>query len=36
MSFYDIDLVTIDGKPQRMDVYRGFRAALNVGGFDDA
>ena len=23
MSFYDIDLVTIDGKPQKMDVYRG-------------
>jgi len=22
MSFYDIDLVTIDGKPQKMDVYR--------------
>jgi glutathione peroxidase len=23
VSFYDIDLVTIDGKPQKMDVYRG-------------
>ena len=23
MSFYDIDVVTIDGKPQKMDVYRG-------------
>ena len=23
MSFYDIDLVTIDGKPQKMDLYRG-------------
>jgi glutathione peroxidase len=23
MSLYDIDLVTIDGKPQNMDVYRG-------------
>ena len=23
MSLYDIDLVTIDGKPQRMDAYRG-------------
>jgi glutathione peroxidase len=23
MSLYDIDLVTIDGKPQKMDVYRG-------------
>ena len=23
MSFYNIDLVTIDGKPQKMDVYRG-------------
>src|SRR5215203_4161463 len=23
MNVYDIDLVTIDGKPQRMDVYRG-------------
>jgi glutathione peroxidase len=23
MSFYDIDLVTINGKPQKMDVYRG-------------
>ena len=23
MSFYDIDLVTIDGTPQKMDVYRG-------------
>jgi glutathione peroxidase len=23
MSFYDIDIVTIDGKPQKMDVYRG-------------
>ena len=23
MSFYDIDLLTIDGKPQKMDVYRG-------------
>src|SRR5262245_64371823 len=23
MSFYDIDLVTIDGKPQKMGVYRG-------------
>jgi len=23
MSFYDIDLVTIDGKTQKMDVYRG-------------
>jgi glutathione peroxidase len=23
MSFYDIDLVTIEGKPQKMDVYRG-------------
>ncbi|HMU55705.1 MAG TPA: glutathione peroxidase [Nitrospira sp.] len=23
MSFYDIDLVTIDGKPQKMAVYRG-------------
>jgi glutathione peroxidase len=23
MNFYDIDLVTIDGKPQKMDVYRG-------------
>ena len=22
LSFYDIDLVTIDGKPQKMDVYR--------------
>ena len=22
MSFYDIDLVSIDGKPQKMDVYR--------------
>jgi glutathione peroxidase len=22
MNFYDIDLVTIDGKPQKMDVYR--------------
>ena len=22
ISFYDIDLVTIDGKPQKMDVYR--------------
>lgn len=22
MSFYDIDLVTIDGKPQKMDAYR--------------
>jgi glutathione peroxidase len=22
MDFYDIDLVTIDGKPQKMDVYR--------------
>ncbi|UVT14668.1 MAG: glutathione peroxidase [Nitrospira sp.] len=22
-SFYDIDLVTIDGKPQKMDAYRG-------------
>ena len=23
MSFYDLDLVTIDGTPQKMDVYRG-------------
>jgi glutathione peroxidase len=23
MSFYDIDLVTIDGKPQKMEAYRG-------------
>jgi glutathione peroxidase len=23
MSFYDIDLVSIDGKPQKMDLYRG-------------
>jgi glutathione peroxidase len=23
MGLYDIDLVTIDGKPQKMDVYRG-------------
>lgn len=23
MSFYDIDLVTIDGTPQKMEVYRG-------------
>lgn len=23
MNFYDIDLVTIDGKPQKMGVYRG-------------
>ncbi|MHC9064489.1 glutathione peroxidase [Nitrospira sp. CMX1] len=23
MSLYDIDLVTIDGKPQKMEVYRG-------------
>lgn len=23
MSLYDIDLVTIDGTPQKMDVYRG-------------
>ena len=23
MNFYDIDLVTIDGKPQKMDLYRG-------------
>ena len=23
MSFYDIDLVGIDGKPQKMDAYRG-------------
>ena len=23
MSFYDIDLVTIDGKSQKMDAYRG-------------
>jgi glutathione peroxidase len=23
MSFYDIDIVTIDGTPQKMDVYRG-------------
>ena len=23
MSFYDIDLVAIDGKPRKMDVYRG-------------
>ena len=23
MSFYDIDIVGIDGKPQKMDVYRG-------------
>jgi glutathione peroxidase len=23
MSFYDIDVVTIDGKAQKMDVYRG-------------
>jgi len=23
MSFYDIDLVTIDGKPQKMDAYLG-------------
>jgi len=23
MSFYDIDLVTIDGRPQKLDVYRG-------------
>ena len=23
MNLYDIDLVTIDGKPQKMDVYRG-------------
>lgn len=23
MNFYDIDLVTIDGKPQKIDVYRG-------------
>jgi len=23
MSLYDIDLVTIDGKPQKMDIYRG-------------
>ena len=22
VSLYDIDLVTIDGKPQKMDVYR--------------
>jgi glutathione peroxidase len=23
MSFYDIDIVSIDGKPQKIDVYRG-------------
>jgi glutathione peroxidase len=23
MNLYDIDLVTIDGKPQKMDDYRG-------------
>ena len=23
MSFYDIDLITIDGTPQKMEVYRG-------------
>ena len=23
MNLYDIDLVTIDGKPQKMDAYRG-------------
>ena len=23
MSLYDIDLVTIDGKPRKMEVYRG-------------
>ena len=23
MSIYDIDLITIDGKPQKMDIYRG-------------
>ena len=23
MNFYEIDLVTIDGKPEKMDLYRG-------------
>ena len=23
MNFYDIDLITIDGKPQKMEAYRG-------------